>query len=166
MIQYPKRPVDEEDKPQNDGFDTTYIGKLFQNGSAYAHVRYMIEMSRRHPVLYWIWYRWWIPSLLHEDERKRLDHWRTLCLKYEFRPYWADFALYHPVQFLMFLLLWRTLRIKLIIEFPVKLFTIAIKKIGRIGRDRCTKDSTDYMRTKDKLVIQDGNMSSNGVAIT
>jgi hypothetical protein len=110
MNKYPKRPVDENDNPNIFSGEEWYAGYLFRCGCAHKHARYLIEMSRRHPVMYWIWYRWWIPSLLHEDEHEKLDHAMKYCKKFEFRSYWADFALYHPVQFLVFLLLAKTWR--------------------------------------------------------
>jgi hypothetical protein len=105
MNKYPKRLVDEDDHLY---YHDIQPGYAFQCGCAHMHARYLIEMSRRHPIMYWVWYRWWIPSLLHEDERRLLDWKLRNCKQFEFRPYWADFALYHPVQFLVFLLLVKT----------------------------------------------------------
>jgi hypothetical protein len=80
---------------------------LFDAGSAYLHGRYMIEMSFKHPIMYMLWYRWWVPSLLHEDERKHLRHWMDRSRKCDYRPYWAEFSMHHPIQFIVGLFLWR-----------------------------------------------------------
>jgi len=146
MNKYPKRPVDEHDNPHDDISAGEYsAGHKFRCGSAFRHVKYLIEMSRRHPIMYWIWYRWWIPSLLHADERKKLDNF---TLEHEFRPYWADFALYHPVQFLVFLFL------RQVFQAFVKPLTSFVKIVGthRLWKFHVAKDGTDDMLIKDKLV--------------
>ena len=116
-IKYPPRPkrtyapLENED----DGYryedmarySTGNVRQLFNAGSAYAHALYMVQMSFKHPILYFLWYRWWIPSLLHDSERKHV----SLCVrefrKGEYRPYWAEFSLYHPFQFILWLFLFR-----------------------------------------------------------
>jgi len=149
MNKYPKRPVDPDYMPYNDsGNSRDRGGYLLRMGVALMHARYMIEMSRKHPVMYWLWYRWWIPSLLHEDERKRLDSWLKSLLEFEYNPYWADFSMYHPVQFLVFLLLRNSC------QFFVKYLTTPIEVIGRLSRTKNTVSSkeTDNFLVKDELV--------------
>jgi hypothetical protein len=124
MNKYPKRPVDENDHIYHHNIQP---GDAFRCGCARMHARYLTEMSRRHPVMYWGWYRWWIPSLLHEDEYKELDHWLKYYRNFEFRPYWADFALYHPVQFLVYLLLMKTM--KFVAKTHIKFLTTVVKAV-------------------------------------
>jgi hypothetical protein len=106
MNKYPKRPVNEYDRSHDS--ELAYLevhgdGRRFVYGSAAAHAKYLIEMSRRHPIMYWCWYRHWMLSLLHEEEHKKIDQCMKKYLDYDYRPFWADFALYHPIQFLVFL---------------------------------------------------------------
>ena len=97
---YPER----TDNTGADWTDTFREGELFQVGSAKAHADYLIEMKAKHPIMYFLWFRWWIPSLLHDDERKQLDHYIKICRKHRHRSYWAEFAMYHPVQYLLYVL--------------------------------------------------------------
>ena len=150
MDKYSKRPVDEWDNPNDDvGMSSHWNqGHKFRCGSAIQHMRYLAEMSRRHPIMYWLWFRWWIPTLLHEDERKRLN---DFCIDHEFRPYWADFALYRPVQFLVFLFLRRC--VQTFAKIYVKLLSAPIKAISRILKVYPSrKDNTDNVRRNDKIV--------------
>ena len=115
-----------------------YMRNLFDAGSAYLHGKYMIEMSFKHPIMYLLWYRWWVPSLLHEDERKRLRQWMDRSRRYDYRPYWAEFSLYHPVQFLVGLFLWR------ILQGIVKLATLPVKIIGGLFKRTPKNEETQY----------------------
>ena len=84
-----------------------HVREVFDVGGAFAHADYMIQMSFKHPILYFLWYRWWAPSLLHESERKHLSFCIHDIRVYDYRPYWAEFSLYHPLQFILFLFLFR-----------------------------------------------------------
>jgi len=151
MNKYPKRPEDVDYMPYNDSGNSQYRGgRLFRMGVAIMHAQYMIEMSRKHPIMYWLWYRWWVPSLLHEDERKRLDSWQKVLLEFKYNPYWADFSMYHPVQFLVFLLLRNACK------FFVNSLTTPIKIIGRLSWTKNTVLSKEInnLRVKDELVEQ------------
>jgi len=98
---------------------------MFESGGARVHAQYMYEMSIRHPVMYFLFYRWWLFMFLHEDQKNNIAE----CIKYirdnHSRPYWAEFALYHPVLYCLF---WFIISI---FEFVVKLFTSPIKIIKR-----------------------------------
>ena len=152
MNNYPKRPADEYDNPNSDMSSSWNEGHKFRCGSAYAHAGYLIEMSRRHPIMYWLWYRWWIPSLLHEDERKKLVQRIESRLRVDYRPYWADFALYHPIQFLMYLLLrWH---VKQMTKLYVKLLSTAIQVVRVMISKRIHKsiNSKADVLGKDKFI--------------
>jgi len=98
---------------------------LFDMGSAYLHAYYMVEISFRHPVMYFLFYRWWIPFFLHKEEQKKVDKFIRYIRSVYFRPYWAEFALYHPVQYCLF---WIVLSL---FEFIIKLFAVPVKIIKR-----------------------------------
>jgi hypothetical protein len=130
---YPKRPAwtrrfqnaDEfEERLAEDIHDyhNGHIYRAFYMGSGYAHARYLADMMFRHPVMYYLWYRWWIPSLLQEEERTILYNQIDVC-RVNYRPYWIEFSLYHPVLFFLWVLAFQVF-----VKFP----TFAIKKICRI----------------------------------
>ena len=128
---------------QNDigDYHSGAIRRLFNAGSAYAHGRYMIEMSFKHPIMYILWFRWWIPYLLHKDERKMLREAIEFSRKYEYRPYWAEFALHHPVLFLVYLLF----------QTFIKFLSTPIKIIGGVFKCTTIKENADNPLIKNKF---------------
>ena len=164
MNKYLKRPADEHDNPNDDGLAIYNAGCKFRCGSAYEHAGYLIEMSRRHPIMYWIWYRWWVPLLLHKDERQRLDGHVESRQRFGFRPYWADFALYHPVQFLVFLLL-RSPCLWILNQPVVVSLTAPIKIIGRVLKLCPSKNSIDNIPVEHVFVEEDSNVPSDAIII-
>jgi hypothetical protein len=125
-FKYPKRP---NFAPNRDAdrfyYHKGYRSMVFHCGSAYAHAHYLIKMSFRHPIMYFLWYRWWIPFLLQEDERNVLpQHIKTLR-KEDYGPYWSEFSIHHPVQYLLFLLF------ILCFQFLIQLLTTPVKIILR-----------------------------------
>jgi hypothetical protein len=102
---YPKRPEGSSDRTHSEDYADDLNGdvrKVFDKGSAYKHAQYMVEMSFRHPIMYVLWYMWAIPLLLDEDEKPFLHKWIKYHRTRAFRPYWAEFALYHPVLFCLY----------------------------------------------------------------
>jgi len=95
----------------------------FDIGSAYEHAHYMIEMSFRHPIMYFLFYRWWVPLFLHEGQREKIVCWIEKLRKSHFRPYWAEFALRHPIQYALFWIVCAPF------QFLIKFLTAPIKKI-------------------------------------
>jgi len=141
MKKYPKR--NERCYYATDpGRENVEPGVLFREGSAMMHAKYLVEMEARHPIMYWCWYRWWISFLLQPNERKYLAGWMKYYRQYKFSPYWADFALYHPVQFLVFLFLF-TYTMQPIIKVGMKLFLTAIQVIGGVLGFDFSKNSVD-----------------------
>jgi len=137
-------------------------GELFQVGSARAHADYLIEMKARSPVMYFLWYRWWIPSLLHEEERVQLEDYLNCCRRIRHRSYWAAFSLHHPVLFLLYFLF------IFFFQITVKFLTAPIKVIGRFFKSQWTssksgealysREGVDNTLAEDKFIEQDGNM--------
>ena len=134
-------------------------GVLFQEGSAEVHAPYLLEMKAKHPIMYWLWYRWWIPSLLQPDERKQLKCSLVYYRKYKFRPYWADFALYHPVQFLVYLLLVYT--VTLIAKFCKKLFATPIQIVFGSSKIKTSKNGIDNILVENILVKKSSDVPSD-----
>jgi len=87
----------------------------FSDGNGAEHAHYLYDLCFRHPIMYYLFYRWWVPSLLVPEERARFDEilyhmWR---IQWIYTPHWAEFAKYHPVQFMLLLLghrVWRLFR--------------------------------------------------------
>lgn len=99
----------------------------FQDGSGACHAYYLREMSYKHPVLYYLFYRWWVPMLLTPDERmvfdeRKSDEWE--------RPYWAEFSLHHPVQFMLLIVVCRAFQF--FSKGGIKLLTAPVKLIRRL----------------------------------
>ncbi len=84
--------------------------ELFDHVVAYQHAKYLVDMSFRYPILYLLWFRWWVPSLLREPERKREIRERRLHRARYCLPYWAEFSLYHPILFLVWLFFERLIK--------------------------------------------------------
>ena len=71
--------------------------EMFDSGIAIVHAHYMVEMCFRHPVMYFLFYRWWMLWFLHENERKYIGKY-IKRIRAERLPCWAEFALYHPIM--------------------------------------------------------------------
>jgi hypothetical protein len=76
---------------------------LFADGNVYVYAVYLVRMQYKHPIWYQLWYRWWVPHLLHKEERVNLTTAIEFAKLSRPQPFWADFSLCHP--FLFFLLL-------------------------------------------------------------
>ena len=153
---YPKR----TDHATADWTSSWRDGELFQVGSAKAHADYLIEMRAKSPITYFLFYRWWIPTLLHEDERKCLDSYMKCCARVRHRSFWADFSLHHPVLYLLywlFVFLFQML-VKLLTS-PVKVITV----LCRIQKTPISKNTIENVLFDDKFVEQDSDVPSNQV---
>ena len=118
----------------------------FQTGCAGMFAYYMIEMSIRHPIIYILWYRWWTPTLLHEEERVDLDEWIKICRTRYFRPYWVEFSIHHPILYLLYFV------VVFLFQRIIKFLTAPVKMISRIFKSPFTVKSFDGSRTDEKLV--------------
>jgi len=127
-------------------------GEAFRHGSAKLHADYLTEMKARHPIMYFCWYRWWIPTLLHEDERKDLDHYMHVCRQYRHRPFWAEFSMFHPVQYLLFFLS------ALLFQSAIKCLTAPIKVFKRVFPPPVTEDGLKNVLLNQELVEQNSNV--------
>jgi hypothetical protein len=134
-------------------------GVLFQEGSAYMHAPYLLEMKAKHPIMYWLWYRWWIPSLLQPDEREQLKCSLVYYRRFKFRPYWADFALYHPVQFLVYLLLVHT--IQSTSNICKKLFSTPVQIVFGSLKISAPKNGVDNILDENIFVEKSSNVPSD-----
>ena len=105
------------------------------NGMTHTLAKQMLTLWYSHPIIYLLWYRWWIPSLLHEDDRENLIY--ILGGDQITAPYWVEFSKFHPVQFVAILLL-----IIRPYQIVVKCFTTIVKKVNRIFKHLSTKNGT------------------------
>ena len=154
MKKYAKR-TDHQGADLSRGSTEGQTRRMFEAGTARMHAKYMIEMSFRYPIMYLLWYRWWIPSLLHEDERKRLSEWIDYSRKYEYRPYWAEFSAHHPILFVWVLF----------ILIVVKFLSAPIKIIGRCFKCRSVKNSSEDIEVENVFIEQNRDMPLEEIGI-
>ena len=109
----------------------------------------MHEMRVRHPIAYYLWYKWWLPTLLTKEERERLPHaWNESHVVSE---YWTQFALYHPFSYLVVLLF----------QVVIKHVTTQVKLVGSFFKPPLPKDRIDDVLFEEKFVEQKSNMPSD-----
>ena len=122
---------------------------MFNEGYITLHARYLIEMSFKHPIMYVLWYRWWIVSLIHKDDRTGFEL-RLKTYRSYYRPYWAEFSSHHPIQYVIFLLLHL-----LVLQTAVKLLTSLVKIVSRF-LEQCvccfTKKTLDQTAVDNEFV--------------
>jgi len=136
---------------------------------------YLKAMSFKHPIMYILFYRWWIPMLLSPQEREYLNgkyqEYYEDHLYFE-RPYWVEFSSHHPVQFFLLYLVWLTcLGFVKLLTAPVKIVRRMFK--GDVFQGVETTDVSDPCRdgsprvngvsgtvTDDELPHEDDNMPS------
>ena len=121
-------------------------GEQFSTGDAWRHACYLVEMKASHPIMYFLWFRWWIPTLLHEDEREKLDHYVKVCSQTTYRSFWAEFSMHHPVQFLLYYLA------VFLFQRLIKFLTAPVKMINRTVKPQSTKNGFGDVLIEDKLV--------------
>ena len=69
------------------------------------YISYMQDMWLRHPIMYILFYRWWLLYSLPVHIRWFLVLPSAMTGRYSnFMPQWATFALYHPILFVFWLL--------------------------------------------------------------
>jgi hypothetical protein len=128
-------------------------------GEVWAVAKYMVELKLRHPVMYCLFYRWWIPSLLPKNARKLLPYAIHATQQINFLPFWAEFAKYHPVLFAFVFFF----------QFVVQFLTTPIKTItvGLTGKEYSAPAMTvvaeglyDF-RVDYELTHQDSNVPAN-----
>jgi hypothetical protein len=101
-------------------------GEIFWKGSSYAHAAYLVDMRLKHPILYFLWYRWWVMWLLHEDELRSLTEHMQYIHQKKYNPTWVYFSGEHPVLFLFYLLFHFTF------QTMVKFFSTPRKIVNRL----------------------------------
>ena len=69
-----------------------YIREMFDSGIAIVHAHYMVEMSFRHPVMYFLFYRWWVLWFLHENQRKYIGAPLIIPFYASYSPRQASFS--------------------------------------------------------------------------
>lgn len=81
-------------------------GKGYGREAATEIYKYMFEMSQKHPIMYLLWYRWWLPTLLTDWSREYIaEAGEDLQYNYNYPVWWTGFAMYHPLQFVVLYLL-------------------------------------------------------------
>jgi len=97
------------------------------------YVIYMLDFKVRHPIMWLLWYRWWLLySLPKELRQERMAQLRYCCLTHRFG---MEFAIQHPILSLVWMLIYP------IFKLVVKLFTAPVKAIfpakGEVCEVRC-----------------------------
>ena len=93
------------------------------------YMRYMAEFSIRHPILYILWYKWWLMYSMPKEMRKHLPT-VLRCERRRLRhPLWAEFAMHNPLLFLLWLIMYTSFQITVkVVTAPckvaVRLFTL------------------------------------------
>ena len=105
---------------------TEWRGHVFREGSGVGHACYLTEMSFKHPIMYFCFYRWWIPTLLTPNERRAFDELYQWRHRDFYRPYWAEFSSHHPVQFLLLFIVF------VLFQSFIKLLTAPVKAVHRV----------------------------------
>ena len=105
--------------------------------------------------MYVLWFRWWIPTLLHEDERKELNHYIKISQKMKYRSFWAEFSMHHPIQFLLYYFS------VFLLQGFAKFLAVPIKMIGGFAKSPITKNGVDDVLLDEKLIEQDSNVPLN-----
>ena len=120
--------------------------------TVYAH--YLVDFQIRNPVMWYLFYRWWfffsapkafrqyLPQVIRAQRIGR----RLACL---YTPYWVPFAKYHPVLFLIWLVLYS------LFQLLVKALTAPIE-MCYAARTVSSAPSEDIVVTdlNDELVIE------------
>jgi len=113
---------------------------------------FMVKMSVKHPVAFYLWYRWWIPLLVSVEERKKIP--REFCLRSSSEyggAYWRDFALCHP-----FLVLW-----VLLFQSVIQYLTTSVKMLVWRVKSPVAKDTFNDILLDEKFVKQDSDVPQN-----
>ena len=112
---------------------------FFVEGSGLEHAHYLYEFSFKHPILCYLFYRWWLPTLLTPEDRERFyEAWYNhYMVKELYRPYWAEFNYHHPVQFLLLFGLYS------LFQFAVMSLTRLVKPVYGFFRPRCVRGGAD-----------------------
>jgi len=125
-------------------------GPRFHEGSGFICAEFLREMSVRHPIMYLLFYRWWIPMQLSPEEREEFDRVREVN-RYKYTAYWMEFALYHPVQFVLLRPIW------IAFQPCVKLFAAPIEVVKRMFRRVRVPEEVPV---NDELTEQGGGVPS------
>jgi len=103
---------------------------LFDNLGEERYVEYMLDFSTKHPVFYWLFYRWWLMRAVPKELRPFIP--RLIRLKREQFQYRLDheFALKHPLLFLTKLVTYSLFKI------GVKTLTASVKVLQSFRKHR------------------------------
>ena len=78
--------------------------ECFDAGAAKTYARWMVELSFKRPLAYFLWYRWYIPMRLTPAAREELPHIIKYLREGHYLPFWAECAHYHPILTAIYLL--------------------------------------------------------------
>jgi len=81
--------------------DLSSAGELLDIVGPYRYARYLREFYIRHPLMWFLFYRWWFLWAAPKEMRPGLlQHIRT---DHADAPFWKDFVSHHPVLFILWL---------------------------------------------------------------
>jgi len=93
------------------------FGKMREN----RYVSYMIEFRAKNPIMYAVFYRWWLVRGAPKPIQEHIP--RIVRVGGAYASRWPDFAMHHPVLFFLWLILFASF------QFFVKLLTAPIQTI-------------------------------------
>jgi hypothetical protein len=99
-MQDSSRPVQEKKRLP----DLNSAAEMFNRTDDYCYIEYMCDFRSRHPILFWLFYRWWFLLSVDKNLRQYLVKEMKLRRSPEFS--WHVYAIYHPVLFLLWLALY------------------------------------------------------------
>ena len=81
--------------------------RLFVHGRDWSYSRVIAEFRLRNPIMYFLWYRWWFYFSVPKELRGIVFRLSNVSKTYRTHaPYWVAFMQYHPVLFLIWLVLY------------------------------------------------------------
>ena len=81
--------------------DLNSAAEMFNRTDDYCYIEYMCDFRYRHPVMFWLFYRWWF--LLSVEKPLRPYLIKEMKARRSPKFPWHVYAIYHPVLFLMWL---------------------------------------------------------------
>ena len=115
-----------EKEQQNEAYNPCTFAEgqneIYGRLQCYYYAEYLWEFRAKHPIMYYLWYRWWFMQFVPSREVPYVkDHMRTYKGKHN--TVYATLEMYHPVLFFKWLFLC------LLFQFVVKFFTAPVKVI-------------------------------------
>ena len=137
-----------EKEQQNEAYNPLAFGEgqheIYYRLQCYNYGHYLWEFRARHPIMYYLWYRWWFMRFVPARE--------VSLVKGAIRDYKgkhgtprATFAMYHPILFFVWLVLC------FLFQLAVKALTAPVKVIRALKVGGGETATVDELRGEEKL---------------